>query len=53
MIKLWWHRLTTERVNFGVFTYSDAEEMLARGWEIAKEEDTTHGYGTVYLEQRA
>ena len=53
MIKLWWHRLTTTRVNFGLFKYGDADEMLLKGWELAKEEDTNHAFGMVYLEQRA
>lgn len=52
MIKLWWHRLTTTRVNFGLFKYSDADEMLNKGWELAKEEDTNLSPLLVYLEQR-
>lgn len=53
MIKLWWHRVTTKRVDFGVFNYTEAEKLLAQGWELAKEEDGNYAFGLVYLEKRA
>ena len=52
MIKLWWHRLATKRVNFGIFAYGEADDMINKGWELAKEEDDNHNFGSVYLEQR-
>ncbi len=52
MIKLWWHRFTTIRVNFQRVPYTEAAELIAQGWEIAKEEDTNIIIGFVYLEQR-
>lgn len=52
MIKIWWHRLTTKRVAFMLASYCDADELLAKGWELAKEEDNNYMPGVVYLERR-
>lgn len=52
MIKLWWHRLTTKRIELKLVRYDEADELLIKGWELAKEEDTNQAYGLVYLELR-
>ena len=50
--KLWWHRLTTKRIELKLVRYDEADELLIKGWELAKEEDTNQAYGLVYLELR-
>lgn len=52
MIKLWWHRLTTKRIELRLVSYELADSLLLDGWELAKEEDTNHIPGKVYLERR-
>jgi len=33
--------------------YAEADELLNKGWTLAKEEDTNHIFGKVYLERRS
>ena len=38
------------RIDYRVVMYSEAEELLARGWTIAPEEDRNRRVGVVCLE---
>ena len=52
MIKLWWHRLTTKRVEMRFVNYSIMGALIMDGWEIAKEENENNVAGMVYVERR-
>lgn len=53
LIKNWWYRLKTKRVEIQLVSYSDADEMLNNGWVLAlPEEDYNSLFGKVFLERR-
>ena len=52
MIKLWWHRLITKRVEMRFVNYSIMGALIMDGWEIAKEENENNVAGMVYVERR-
>ena len=52
MIKLWWRRLTTKRVEMRFVNYSIADALIMNGWEVAKEEDENNVAEMVYVERR-
>lgn len=54
MFKLWWHRLTTKRIDIKLLPYDEADELMKNdsSWEIAEEEDYNSAIGFVFLEKR-
>lgn len=54
MIKLWWHRLTTKRIDLKYLSYVNANNLMANDprWEIAGEENHNNVIGFVFLELR-
>jgi len=53
MIKKVWAFLfpmRRKRINYVFVTYSIGDELIKKGWTIAKEEDNNHTFGMVCLE---
>ena len=52
MIKLWWHRFKTKRIDYRFVDYAEGDKLIRAGWELAKEEDFNTVPFMVHVELR-
>ena len=54
MLKLWWYRLTTKRIEIVYVSFREANNLMKSDpkWKIAKEEDNNPVLGFVFMERR-